>query len=230
MRGSAAVSRRIEFDRFDGVTPTGPLAAVPAPFERRPCDLSVATRAGRVPVRQSAGRGPAVLLLHGAGASKEAFRHQFDGALAQGHRLIAADLPDGPFPDETRAVRQGAALAAEVLDRLGVEGAPVAVGWGRGAGIALALALDRPLAGVVVTGAPLRALAEGIGRARGAGVPVAAIQGGEDPTLERGGSTDAMLWRRTGHVIPRAGHAPFLDGSDVFNHILALFVGEVARG
>ncbi len=234
MRSSAAVDRRIGGDRFDGVTPRGPRSPSPAEvkawFERRPCDLAVEAGGHPVALRQSAGPGLPVLLLHGAGASKEAFRRQFESSLAQSHRLVALDLPAAGWrTGADPGLAADVAVAATVAGRLEL-GRFAVLGWGRGAALALALATrDRSgVAGVVLTGAPLAPLDGMIARATAAGVPVASVRGAEDPTaaaLPRG----AALWRGREHVIPRAGHAPFLDSPDLFNPLLGLFLGEVAR-
>jgi len=56
-------------------------------------DQMIALPGADIFVRQSAGRGLPVLMLHGSGASHLAFRRQFESPLADKFRLIAMDLP-----------------------------------------------------------------------------------------------------------------------------------------
>ena len=94
---------------------------------------------------REAGVGPAVVLIHGYGASIELWRGVQD-ALARHHRVIALDLkgfgwtsrPPGDYapPAEAR-------LVWHVLDQLGV-GDVAVVGHSWGSSVALAMALDQP--------------------------------------------------------------------------------------
>lgn len=230
MRTNAAIRWRAE---LDGVMPAVPQAAAHADalFGRRPCDLVIDTGAGRAAVRQSAGRGLPVLLLHGAGASKDAFRAQFDGALAQAHRLVALDLPEGAPRDrlaEPQVIALQARAAAEAAGRLGLERVAL-VGWGRGAAVATALAAARTveIAGVLLTGVRLAPMRADVARLVAAGTPIAAIQGAEDPMTA--GDDGADLGCGPCYVIPRAGHAPFLDSPGLFNPLLGRFLNGLAR-
>jgi magnesium chelatase accessory protein len=96
---------------------------------------------------QEAGSGPAVLLLHGTGASTHSFAGLIPLLAAHG-RVIAVDLPGHGF---TSAPRGGAAslpamarLVAALLGDLQVAPA-VIVGHSAGAAVALRLVLDQGL-------------------------------------------------------------------------------------
>lgn len=97
---------------------------------------------------QDAGRGPCVLLLHGAGASTHSWRDVLPD-LARDHRVVAVDLPGQGFTGladsgrcrcglETMSADIAALLAAEGIVPEGI------VGHSAGAAIALRLALDLP--------------------------------------------------------------------------------------
>jgi magnesium chelatase accessory protein len=101
------------------------------------------------PVRwhlQEAGRGPLVLLLHGAGASTHTWRDVLP-RLARQHRVVAVDLPGQGFSHTGRRDRCGLVPMATDLGALlaacGI--APdVLVGHSAGAALALRLAIDLP--------------------------------------------------------------------------------------
>jgi pimeloyl-ACP methyl ester carboxylesterase len=48
---------------------------------------------GAVSARESTGKGPAIVLLHGNSASSRAFSKQLDGPLGARFHLVALDLP-----------------------------------------------------------------------------------------------------------------------------------------
>lgn len=121
---------------------------------------SVVTSHGRLAVAETEGPGPAVLLIHGNSACKEAFRHQLEGPVGAAYRLIAYDLPghgaseDAGDPRRTYCMEGYADLAAELLDLLDVERA-AAVGWSLGGHVALEMTQRFPgLAGLLITGTP----------------------------------------------------------------------------
>jgi pimeloyl-ACP methyl ester carboxylesterase len=91
-----------------------------------------------------AGSGPAVLLLHGWGATKELMA-PVNQRLA-GFRVVAPDLPgfgDTPAPPAAWGPDEYASWVVALLDRLRIERAHV-VGHSNGGRIAIALAADRP--------------------------------------------------------------------------------------
>jgi len=94
---------------------------------------------------QITGRGPDILLLHGAGASTHSWRHLMP-LLADHHRLIAVDLPGHGF---TRMGARGRSRLPDVAADLGrliaQEGWAPRVIIGHSAGAAVALQLARTL-------------------------------------------------------------------------------------
>jgi pimeloyl-ACP methyl ester carboxylesterase len=93
-----------------------------------------------------AGRGPALLAIHGLGGTKASFLPTL-GALADAFHVIAVDLPG--FGDSVKPLRAAfdapyfAAVMTEVLDAAGVERAHV-VGNSMGGRIGIELALTAP--------------------------------------------------------------------------------------
>jgi len=116
-------------------------------------------RAGSVDwwVIDTGGEGPALLLLHGLGASGHSFARMIP-ALAERYRLIVPDLPGQGCSRALSPARSGLIPMAEDLrhlcDRMGVH--PVAViGHSAGAAIALRMAQDDPSSRVVGINAAL---------------------------------------------------------------------------
>jgi magnesium chelatase accessory protein len=108
---------------------------------------------------QEMGEGPAVLLIHGAGAAGTSFRGLLP-ELAADHRAIAVDLPGHGLTRMGTRQRQGLeAMAADLAALLAQEGiAPrLVVGHSAGAALALRLAelLPEPPAGIVGINAAL---------------------------------------------------------------------------
>jgi pimeloyl-ACP methyl ester carboxylesterase len=113
-----------------------------------------------VAVAESAGSGPAVLLIHGNSSCKEVFRHQIEGEIEQTYRLIAIDLPGHGKSSDARNPRRSycmpgyADMATEVLDRLGVTRFAV-LGWSLGGHIGIEMfARNEGMAGLLATGTP----------------------------------------------------------------------------
>jgi len=98
---------------------------------------------------QVMGSGPAVLLLHGAGAASHSWR-DVAPLLARDFQVIAPDLPGHGFtqtPDARGLSLEGMARGvAALLTTLGVKPA-LTVGHSAGAAVALRLALDHPAVG-----------------------------------------------------------------------------------
>jgi pimeloyl-ACP methyl ester carboxylesterase len=91
------------------------------------------------------GAGPAVVLVHGIGASLEYWRYTVP-ALADRHRVVAVDLPGCGFSErgaEIPTLEATAALLAGLLDALTI-GRASFVGNSLGGLVALETALDRP--------------------------------------------------------------------------------------
>lgn len=94
---------------------------------------------------RAVGAGPAVVMIHGYGASIELWRPVQD-ALAREHRVIAVDLKgfgwsSRPAGDYSPAAE--AELVWHLLDQLGVEDTAI-VGHSWGSSVSLAMALARP--------------------------------------------------------------------------------------
>jgi pimeloyl-ACP methyl ester carboxylesterase len=92
-----------------------------------------------------AGRGPAVLLVHGLAGGRRAWRAQMP-ALAERYRVIAIDIPghgDSPAPRPDFTLRDVVAALVGQLDRLGIARAAV-VGHSLGGVLAQQLTLDYP--------------------------------------------------------------------------------------
>ena len=266
-------------------------------------DHVVQTSHGRLSIRETAGQGLPVLLVHGNSASKEVFGGVMDGELGARYRMVAIDLPghgaseDAIDPVRDYTVSGYADAVIEVAERLGMDRYAI-LGWSLGGHVALEVLAAAPgVAGVALTGAPpigqtletilagfrpstlavlagqksltaaevtAFAAAAGIagdpafiaavvrtdGRARarmfadliagGASderaivetmsVPLAIIDGADDP-LVNGDYVDALrygsLWEGKRHLVPAAGHAPFLDAPAAYNATLARFLAEV---
>jgi pimeloyl-ACP methyl ester carboxylesterase len=91
------------------------------------------------------GTGPAVVLIHGFGASLDSWKHVIS-TLEPAHRVLALDMkgfgwsdrPPGDYSPPTQA-----AMVFELMERLGIQHATV-VGHSWGGGVALAMALQHP--------------------------------------------------------------------------------------
>lgn len=114
---------------------------------------------GAVAVHESAGRGPAIVLLHSNSSSSRAFAKQLDGPLGSRLRLVAIDLPGHGASDDARdpvlyAIKMQARTLKTVIDALGLQGARFA-GWSLGGHFVLELAPDLPKAkGFLIFGTP----------------------------------------------------------------------------
>lgn len=121
---------------------------------------NVATSAGKIAWRQSAGSGPAIVLVHGNSASTRAFARQLDSTLGETYRIVAFDLPghgdsdNARDPVKTYNMPGYARVLREVATQLDVMNA-VFVGWSLGGHIVLEAAPDLPRAkGFVIFGTP----------------------------------------------------------------------------
>jgi pimeloyl-ACP methyl ester carboxylesterase len=62
-------------------------------------------------------------------------------------------------------------------------------------------------------------------------IPLAVVNGAEEPFVDTAYLSTlsyANLWRGACHVIPRTGHAPFLEAPQIFNDILSRFLADMA--
>lgn len=114
----------------------------------------------RIAAHQSAGSGPAALLVHGNSASGMVFQKQLDGPLGARHRLVAIDLPghgqsdDAPDPAAAYTLPGFARVVAAAASALGLERSVIA-GWSLGGHIVLEASPDLPdAAGLMIFGTP----------------------------------------------------------------------------
>jgi len=123
-------------------------------------DKTIATPYATIRVRETAGYGLPLLMIHGAGASKEVFDKQINTALGEMYRVIAIDLPghgessNAVDPAGTYSFGGFAKVVSEVLDELSVNKVAV-YGWSLGGHIGIELlATDPRVVGLMLTGAP----------------------------------------------------------------------------
>jgi pimeloyl-ACP methyl ester carboxylesterase len=119
----------------------------------------IETPNGRIAAHESAGRGPAAVLIHGNSSSSRAYSKQLDGPVGQRFRLVALDLPGHGASDDAKdpalyAIKAQARTLRTAIETLGLAGARF-VGWSLGGHFALELAPDMPQArGFLIFGTP----------------------------------------------------------------------------
>ncbi|MBS0530491.1 MAG: alpha/beta hydrolase [Proteobacteria bacterium] len=120
----------------------------------------IATSAGKIVYRQSAGTGPAIVLVHGNSSSSKAFTRQLEGTVGQTYRVIAFDLPghgesdNASDPVATYNMPGYARVLRKVVAHLDIADA-VFVGWSLGGHIVLEAAPDLSgAAGFAIFGTP----------------------------------------------------------------------------
>src|SRR5271155_2608648 len=99
---------------------------------------------GAIAVRESEGRGPAAVLIHGNSSSSRAFSRQLDGPVGKRLRLVAVDLPGHGASDDAKdpsaySLPGHARAVRSVVETLGLDDARL-VGWSLGGHIALEMA------------------------------------------------------------------------------------------
>ncbi|HWL71813.1 MAG TPA: alpha/beta hydrolase [Geminicoccus sp.] len=123
-------------------------------------ESSVSTSHGELKVRESAGTGTPVLMIHGNSSSGVVFRNQLLGPIGQRWRLIAPDLPghgqsaDALDPERTYSMEGYADAMAELLRLMGI-GRVIVFGWSLGGHIGLEMIARVPgMIGLMITGTP----------------------------------------------------------------------------
>lgn len=123
-------------------------------------DSMLVTSHGRIAMTDSAGSGPAVLMLHGNSSCRHAFVEQFSAPFAAAYRMVAFDLPghgesdDADDPRRTYTIPGYADLTMEVLAALDIRCAAI-LGWSLGGHIGLEIMARWPqLAGLMIVGTP----------------------------------------------------------------------------
>ena len=121
--------------------------------------VRIETPNGAVAAHDSAGRGPALVLIHGNSSSSRAFSRQFNGPLGGRFRLVAVDLPGHGESDDAKdpgaySLPGHAYAVRAAVDALGLDEAWFA-GWSLGGHVTLEMAPDLPRArGFVIFGTP----------------------------------------------------------------------------
>ncbi|MCF1741732.1 alpha/beta fold hydrolase [Paradevosia shaoguanensis] len=122
-------------------------------------DKTIATPYATIRIRETSGRGLPLLMIHGAGTSKDVFAKQINTALGEMYRIIAVDLPghgesSNAVDPATYSFGGFAKVLSVVLDELSVNKAAV-YGWSLGGHVGIELlATDPRVAGLMITGAP----------------------------------------------------------------------------
>ena len=110
--------------------------------------------------RESSGKGPAALLVHGNSASSRVFQPQIESPLGEKYRLVAIDLPghgessNASDPATTYNMPGYAEVVVSVAKQLGLEQA-VFVGWSLGGHVVIEAMPQLPqAAGFMIYGTP----------------------------------------------------------------------------
>ncbi|MBK1636609.1 alpha/beta fold hydrolase [Rhodovulum adriaticum] len=135
------------------LTACAPAPSPDTPARTKPLGRLLNVRGRRVHAWQQ-GRGPDVILVHGASANLRDFTFSLAGQLAQRYRVTAFDRPGLGYSEPLNPRGDSPAAQAAQLDAAAVQmgiGRAVVVGHSYGAAVAMAWALNRParLAGVV---------------------------------------------------------------------------------
>jgi len=124
-------------------------------------EKTIRTRRAEIHLRESAGSGLPLLMLHGSGASSAVFARQFGSAVTDGRHVIAIDLPghgassEAYDPQSTYSIGGLSSTVSMVLDALSLDRVTI-FGWSLGGHIAIELLATEParVAGLMLTGAP----------------------------------------------------------------------------
>lgn len=121
---------------------------------------TIAVNSLSIAYRESAGKGPAVLLVHGNSASSRVFQPQLESPLGEKYRLVAIDLPghgessNANDPAATYNMPGYAEVIVSAAKQLGLEQA-IFVGWSLGGHIVIEAIPHLPqAAGFMIYGTP----------------------------------------------------------------------------
>ncbi len=118
------------------------------------------TSHGRIAIRESAGEGMPLLMIHGNSSAGAIFAPQLEGEIGRNWRIIAPDLPghgqsgDALDPDRSYSMEGYADAMTEVLEKLGISEA-VVFGWSLGGHIGIEMISRFPgMRSLMITGTP----------------------------------------------------------------------------
>lgn len=124
-------------------------------------EYALDTSHGSIHIRESAGTGTPVILIHGNSSSGAIFRNQLNSDIGLSRRLIAIDLPghgkssNAIDPERSYSMEGYADAITETIRLLNIEKA-VVFGWSLGGHIGLELISRFPgLLGLMITGTPI---------------------------------------------------------------------------
>jgi len=128
--------------------------------------IALDTSHGRIAVRETAGTGTPVLMIHGNSSSGAVFRNQMEGPLGRRYRMLAPDLPghgdssDAVDPVRSYSMPGYADAMVEVLTLMGIDKA-IVFGWSLGGHNGLEMISRFPgLLALMITGTPPVSAAE----------------------------------------------------------------------
>lgn len=113
----------------------------------------------RIAYYESAGKGPAVVLIHGNSSSGLCFKRQLESPLAEKYRLIAIDLPghgrsdNAADPEKRYSIPGYAETLISFIEQLSLKRA-VFAGWSLGGHVILEAADRLPATGLMIFGTP----------------------------------------------------------------------------
>lgn len=190
---------------------------IPGDWPHRTASRRIACRPHRWHV-QVMGRGPDMLLLHGAGGASHSWRNLMP-LLAADHRLIVPDLPGQGFTRAGSRARSGLdPMAADLAALCADQGWHPAVIVGHSAGAALALRLTATLAPRAVIG--INAALDGFKGVAGWLFPALARLLALNPLVPRLAAHLAGAEGQTRRLIASTGSRIDADGLRAYRHLL----------
>lgn len=180
---------------------------------------------------EGAERGRPIVLLHGARFNAETWKEigTMKALAGAGYRVVAVDLPG--FGQSAASDAPPGAWLRDLLDALGLE-RPVLVSPSMSGRYALPLVTDDPRrVAALVAIAPV-GIPEASDRLPRINVPVLAIWGANDDLIPREQADLLVNAVKQGRkvVIPRAGHAAYMDDPAAFHAALLAFLAGAVPG